>query len=47
MGMGSRVRNLRRVAAALALVAVFGVSAAPAAHAGKPGTTTGSGKKWK
>lgn len=45
--MNRRVGNLRRIALAMTLVAVLGGAVAPTAHAGKPGTTTGSGKKWK
>jgi hypothetical protein len=45
--MDLRIRNSRRIAVALALVAVLGAAAAPTAHAGKPGSTTDSGKKWK
>jgi hypothetical protein len=45
--MNLRVGNFRRMAAALALIAVLGGAVAPAAHAGKPGTTKSSGKKWK
>lgn len=45
--MSKRARNLRRIAATMALVAVLGGAVAPAAHAGKPGGTTDSGKKWK
>lgn len=44
--MSRRVRNVRRVAVAMTLVAVLGATAAPVAHA-KPGSTTPSGKKWK
>ena len=46
--MNRRIGNLRRIAAAMTLVAVLGGAVAPAAHAGpKTGTTTDSGKKWK
>ncbi len=45
--MYRRVRNLRRIAVAMTLVAVLGGAVAPVAHAAKPGTTTDSGKKWK
>lgn len=45
--MNRRVIYLRRIAVAMTLVAVLGGAVAPAAHAGKPGTTTDSGKKWK
>jgi len=45
--MNTRVKNLRRIAATMALVAVLGGAVTPAAHAAKPGTTTDSGKKWK